>query len=128
MRYTTNVRLPKKMFNRSTQLSDEAEQELLNQLKAETNVVRIEETSDEYVLTVELIINSDGTVFGARDTSNGKLRSDLTSPRKKFWIRRDSAESAVREFNTRRAYYPKITRGGPLEVVEFALVEQPSNS
>ena len=57
-------------------------------------------------------------LYGARDTSTGKLVSNITSPRKKFWQRKDDCQVAIR----------KATQGcwkkyDSLELVTFKLVE-----
>lgn len=68
-------------------------------------------------------------LYAARDTITGKLVSDITNPRRKYWDRKGNAESAIKwynkqyankEFNTRQE-----NRGmhGTLELVTFKLVE-----
>lgn len=57
-------------------------------------------------------------LYGARDTSTGKLVSDITSPRKKFWQRKNDCQIAI----------SKATQGNwkqynSLELVTFKLVE-----
>lgn len=55
-------------------------------------------------------------LYGARDTSTGKLVSDITSPRKKFWQRKGDCQEAIRRATHWKWY-------GSLELVTFKLVE-----
>lgn len=54
-------------------------------------------------------------LYAARDTSTGKLVSNLTNPRRKYWDRRGNAVSAIQNYN--RRWHGKI------ELVTFKLVE-----
>ena len=54
------------------------------------------------------------TLYGAMDKLTGKLVSNLTNPRHKYWETRKTAENAVRRFMSR---YYNIDR--QLEVVEI---------
>ena len=58
------------------------------------------------------------TIYGARDTKTGKLVSDITNPRKKFWQRESAAREAIHYATSGR--YPKYNS---LELVTFELVE-----
>ena len=67
-------------------------------------------------------------IYGARDTSTGKLVSDITNPKRKYWDRKGNAEKAIEYYN--RAYANKKLRRldnrgehGTLELVTFKLVE-----
>jgi hypothetical protein len=67
-------------------------------------------------------------LYAARDTSTGKLVSDITNPRRKYWDRRGNAVSAIDYYN--RGYanrkLPRSTNKGEhgtLELVTFKLVE-----
>lgn len=42
------------------------------------------------------------TLYGVMDKSTGKLVSNLTNPRHKYWETRKTAENAVRKFMSRR--------------------------
>lgn len=57
-------------------------------------------------------------IYAARDTSTGKLVSDITNPRKKFWQQKRAAEEAIRKELGMR--YPRYES---LELVTFKLVE-----
>lgn len=59
------------------------------------------------------------TIYGARDTSTGKLVSDITNPRRKYWDRRGNAVSAIQNYNRRSC---KV-KHGRIELVTFKLVE-----
>lgn len=41
------------------------------------------------------------TLYGVMDKSTGKLVSNLTNPRHKYWETRKTAENAVRKFMSR---------------------------
>lgn len=58
-------------------------------------------------------------LYAARDTSTGKLVSDITNPRRKYWDRRGNAISAINKYNRKSV---KI-KHGELELVAFKLVE-----
>lgn len=67
-------------------------------------------------------------IYGARDTSTGKLVSDITNPRRKYWDRKGNAVSAIDYYN--RAYANRklphsSNKGehGTVELVTFKLVE-----
>ena len=67
-------------------------------------------------------------LYGARDTSTGKLVSDITNPRRKYWDKRGNAESAIDFYNRRYAnkkLNPGVNKGehGFIELVKFELVE-----
>jgi len=54
------------------------------------------------------------SLYGVMDKSTGKLISNITNPRHKYWETRKTAENAVRRFMSR---YYNIDR--QLEVVEI---------
>ena len=54
------------------------------------------------------------TLYGAMDKSTGKLVSNLTNPRHKYWETRKTAENAVRKFMSER-----YNADRKLEVVEI---------
>lgn len=67
-------------------------------------------------------------LYGARDTTTGKLVSDITNPRRKYWDKRGNAVKAIDYYN--RAYANKklsasTNKGehGLIELVTFELVE-----
>lgn len=47
-------------------------------------------------------MTNEFTLYGVMDKSTGKLVSNLTSPRHKYWETRKTAENAVRKFMSRR--------------------------
>lgn len=59
-------------------------------------------------------------IYGARDTSTGKLVSDITNPRKKFWQRKEAAIAAINNSMSGRGYQRQYKS---LELVTFELVE-----
>ena len=56
-------------------------------------------------------------IYAVRDESTGKLVSNITNPRKKYWEKRGNAENACNKALSRKWE----TR--PLKVVAFELVE-----
>lgn len=67
-------------------------------------------------------------LYGARDTATGKLVSDITNPRRKYWDKRGNAVKAIDYYN--RAYANKklsasANKGehGLIKLVTFELVE-----
>ena len=62
-------------------------------------------------------------LYAARDTTTGKLVSDITNPRRKYWDRRGNAVTAISNYNNRTSYPGRLGRHGRLELVTFKLVE-----
>ncbi len=63
-------------------------------------------------------MTKDMFLYAARDTETGKLVSNITNPKKKFWQRKDAATKAIRNANGSR-----YCRYNSLELVTFKLVE-----
>jgi hypothetical protein len=59
-------------------------------------------------------MTNEFTLYGVMDKSTGKLVSNLTNPRHKYWETRKTAENAVRKFMSRR-----YNADRQLEVVEI---------
>ena len=47
-------------------------------------------------------MTNEFTLYGVMDKSTGKLVSNLTNPRHKYWETRKTAENAVRKFMSER--------------------------
>ena len=47
-------------------------------------------------------MTNEFTLYGVMDKSTGKLVSNLTNPRHKYWETRKTVENAVRKFMSRR--------------------------
>ena len=67
-------------------------------------------------------------LYAARDTSTGKLVSDITNPKRKYWDKRGNAVSAIDTYNRSYAnrklpYSANKGEHGILELVTFKLVE-----
>ena len=69
-------------------------------------------------------------LYAARDIETGKLVSDITNPKRKYWDRKGNAENAINHYNKFYANkefnkYLEGNRGhhGTLELVTFELVE-----
>ena len=59
-------------------------------------------------------MENEFTLYGVMDKLTGKLVSNLTNPRHKYWETRKTAENAVRNFMSRR-----YNTDMQLEVVEI---------
>jgi hypothetical protein len=66
--------------------------------------------------------NNELKLYAARDTSTGKLVTDITNPRKKYWQTKTYAKEAIR-----RATSGRYKRYDSLELVTFKLVEVTDN-
>lgn len=65
-------------------------------------------------------------IYGARDIDTGKLVSDITNPRRKYWDKKGNAEKAIDHYNRTRGlkgYNRNKGDHGELELVTFELVE-----
>jgi hypothetical protein len=67
-------------------------------------------------------------IYGARDTATGKLVSDITNPKRKYWDRRGNAVKAIDYYNSAYAnkklgYGANKGEHGLIELVTFELVE-----
>ena len=63
-------------------------------------------------------MNKELKLYAARDTRTGKLVSDITNPRKKFWQIRSAAIDAIRYATSGR-----WKKYDSLELVTFKLIE-----
>lgn len=65
-------------------------------------------------------------IYAARDVHTGKLVSDITNPRRKYWDKRGNAQSAIDHYN-QYAGDPKRNKNrgqyNKVELVVFELVE-----
>lgn len=67
-------------------------------------------------------------LYAARDVSTGKLVSDITNPRRKYWDKKGNAVKAIEDYNQRYANKKlkcTVNKGehGTIELVTFELVE-----
>ena len=67
-------------------------------------------------------------LYAARDTTTGKLVSDITNPKRKYWDKRGNAQSSIDYYNrcyANRDFPSSWNKGkhGFLELVKFELVE-----
>lgn len=74
----------------------------------------------------KLMVNE--RLYAAREISTGKLVSDITNPRRKYWDRKGNAEKAIDYYNrayANRKLKPFDNKGehGTIELVTFELVE-----
>ena len=69
-------------------------------------------------------------IYGARDVDTGKLVSDITNPRRKYWDKRGNAQRAIDDYNE-HAGDPRFNKNrgkyNRVELVIFELVEVKSN-
>ncbi len=63
-------------------------------------------------------------IYGAREVATGKLVSNITNPRRKYWDREGNALKAIRSHNN---YDAKYGRPGIVELVKFELIEVPQD-
>ena len=75
-----------------------------------------------------VLADKQNKIYGAREIESGKLVSDITNPKKKYWDKKGSASKAVEEYNLKYANRKlpySVNRGehSNLEMVEFILVE-----
>ena len=59
-------------------------------------------------------------LYAARDKNTGKLVSNITSPSRKFWQRKDNCEIAIISYNSG---HTRAKKGYDLELVTFELQE-----
>lgn len=62
-------------------------------------------------------------LYGARDTETGKLVSDITNPRRKYWDRKGNAEAAIDSYNRHLGFRTNKGKHGHIELVTFELIE-----
>lgn len=67
-------------------------------------------------------------IYGARDTNTGKLVSDITNPKRKYWDKRANAVKAIENYNKHYANKDLNSccnkgKHGTIELVTFELVE-----
>lgn len=67
-------------------------------------------------------------LYAARDINTGKLVSDITNPKRKYWDKRGNAVSAIDYYNRGYAnkklpHFANKGEHGTLELVTFRLVE-----
>lgn len=70
-------------------------------------------------------IEGNPTLYAARCVETGKLVSDLTNPRRKYWDREGNARAAINSYNNHVNYYGRMNNHGKVELVKFELVEVP---
>lgn len=63
-------------------------------------------------------------LFGVRNNATGKLVSDITNPRHKYWERKKSAESAIIGYTAGFKYRKGVYNKEDLEVVTIKCVVQ----
>lgn len=67
-------------------------------------------------------------LYGARDTISGKLVSDITNPKRKYWDKEGNARKAIDHYNeyyANKNFSSSYNKGrhGIIELVKFELVE-----
>lgn len=62
-------------------------------------------------------------IYGAREIATGKLVSNITNPRRKYWDKRGNAVNAITYHNNKDAHHRKNNKPGQVELVVFELVE-----
>lgn len=77
------------------------------------------------------MINKPERLYGARDILTGKLVSDITNPRRKYWDKKGNAEKAIEAYNRSyanttlgsRSRWSNKGEHGIIELVTFELIE-----
>ena len=64
------------------------------------------------------------TLYAARCVETGKLVSDLTNPRRKYWDREGNARAAINSYNNHVNYYGRRNNHGKVELVKFTRPDQ----
>lgn len=64
-------------------------------------------------------------LYVAREVATGKLVSDITNPRRKYWDREGNAREAINSYNNHVNYCGRRNNHGKVELVKFELVEVP---
>ena len=67
-------------------------------------------------------------LYGAREVATGKLVSNITNPRRKYWDKRGNAVNAIEYHNNRPPHWRKPNMPGQVELVVFELVEVKENN
>ena len=62
-------------------------------------------------------------LYAAREIATGKLVSNITNPRRKYWDKRGNAVNAITYHNNRPPHWRKPNMPGQVELVVFELVE-----
>lgn len=62
-------------------------------------------------------------LYAAREIESGKLVSDITNPRRKYWDRKTNAIKAIDTYNRCDGWRYNKGNHGKLELVTFELVE-----
>lgn len=70
-------------------------------------------------------VEGNPTLYAARCVETGKLVSDLTNPRRKYWDREGNAKAAINSYNNHVNYHGRKYNHGKVELVKFELVEVP---
>lgn len=85
--------------------------------------ISIDVTVDEPKPKKKKKVEGNPTLYAARCVETGKLVSDLTNPRRKYWDREGNAKSAINSYNNHINYYGRRNNHGKVELVKFELVE-----
>ena len=87
--------------------------------------INIDVTIDEPKPKKKKKVEGNPTLYAARCVETGKLVSDLTNPRRKYWDREGNARAAISSYNNHVNYYGRRNNHGKVELVKFELVEVP---
>lgn len=90
---------------------------------------RFPELKGETKFNVKYVLeDSKDKIYAAREIESGKLVSDITNPKRKYWDKKGNAKKAIEEYNLKYANRKlpySVNRGehSNLELVEYILVE-----
>ena len=88
--------------------------------------ISIDVTVDEPKPKKKKKVEGNPTLYAARCVETGKLVSDLTNPRRKYWDREANAKAAINSYNNHINYYGRRNNHGKVELAKFELVEVPA--
>lgn len=104
---------------------DESNLDVTFSIEKPVSPIKIDVTIDEPKKTKKKKVEGNPTLYAARCVETGKLVSDLTNPRRKYWDREGNAKSAINSYNNHINYYGRRNNHGKVELVKFELVEVP---
>lgn len=64
-------------------------------------------------------------LYAAREIDTGKLVSNITNPRRKYWDKKGNAMNAIEYHNYKHPRWRKPGEPGKVELVKFELIEVP---
>ena len=104
---------------------DDTKLDVTYSIEEPASPIKIDVTIDETKPKKKKTVEGNPTVYAARCVETGKLVSDLTNPRRKYWDTEGNARAAINSYNNHVNYYGRMNNHGKVELVKFELVEIP---